>query len=270
MLGNRLMYSRSFSWPLDISEAFLEFNKDITTDNGFEEQARGIFISPDGLKLFCMTSSRIYQYTLNYSWDISSVVDDNVYFKPVESEIDGIFFDPTGTKMYFVGFFDSSYQYSLSIPWDLSSTVTRITSLDLPDYTYPLDSFISPNGVYYYIAKFSGGVQMWVMSTPWSLASATFTASTVFTPITTYASGLSFNPSGTKMYIMDAKEDAGVIYQYSLSTPWYVNTASYDSKSLDISSNGGMFSGMFINDKAKFFCVNDDGDYHSHVYYYRF
>ena len=51
---------------------------------------------------------------------------------------------------------------------------------------------------------------------------------------TTVIYSVDFKTDGTKMYALDLVGD--VIYQYSLSTPWDVSTASYDSKSLSAAS----------------------------------
>ena len=48
--------------------------------------------------------------------------------------------------------------------------------------------------------------------------------------------GLAFKSDGTKMYI--SGEITGSVYQYSLSTPWVVSTASYDSISFSPASQG--------------------------------
>ena len=46
---------------------------------------------------------------------------------------------------------------------------------------------------------------------------------------------VNFSPDGTKMYVVDFAVSGGV-YQYSLSTPWAVNTATYDSVSVSPST----------------------------------
>jgi sugar lactone lactonase YvrE len=54
-----------------------------------------------------------------------------------------------------------------------------------------------------------------------------------------------FNSDGTKMWIIDAGNDA--IFQYSLSTAWDISTASYDSKSLSVSSQATSPTGFAFN-----------------------
>lgn len=45
-----------------------------------------------------------------------------------------------------------------------------------------------------------------------------------------YAFNFTFNAAGTKLYESGSN---GILYQYTLSTPWRISTASYDSKSFD-------------------------------------
>jgi len=49
--------------------------------------------------------------------------------------------------------------------------------------------------------------------------------------------GITFKPDGTKMYLVGNTGDR--VYQYSLSTPWSLSTASYDSVSFSVSSQDG-------------------------------
>ena len=49
-----------------------------------------------------------------------------------------------------------------------------------------------------------------------------------------FPSDLVFNNTGTRMYVGSQSNNA--IYQYNLSTPWDVSTASYSSNSLDVST----------------------------------
>jgi len=65
-------------------------------------------------------------------------------------------------------------------------------------------------------------------------------------------SGIAFNTNGTKMYLVGTDNDS--VYQYSLSTPFNVSTASYDSVTLNVSSQSVFPSAIeFNNDGTKMF-----------------
>ena len=65
-------------------------------------------------------------------------------------------------------------------------------------------------------------------------------------------SGIAFNTDGTKMYLVGTDNDS--VYQYSLSTPFNVSTASYDSVTLNVSSQSVFPTAIeFNNDGTKMF-----------------
>jgi hypothetical protein len=68
----------------------------------------------------------------------------------------------------------------------------------------------------------------------WNLAAATYTTKS-FSVLAqdTSPSGLSFSKDGTTMYM--AGKTNSTVYQYTLSTPWDISTASYANKSVSVS-----------------------------------
>lgn len=66
--------------------------------------------------------------------------------------------------------------------------------------------------------------------------------------------GITFKPDGTKMYLVGNTGDR--VYQYSLSTPWSLSTASYDSVSFSVSGqDGNPMRVAFNNTGTKMFLV---------------
>ena len=71
--------------------------------------------------------------------------------------------------------------------------------------------------------------------------------------------GFYFKPDGTKVYILGNTTDT--VYQYSLSAAWDVSTASYDSKSFSVSSQGTFPYGLtFKTDGTKMYFSDYSGD----------
>ena len=67
-----------------------------------------------------------------------------------------------------------------------------------------------------------------------------------------FPAGLFFKPDGTKMYM--SGQGADDVFQYTLSTPWDIATASYDSVALDMSSIDTNVRGLFFKpDGTKLF-----------------
>lgn len=74
------------------------------------------------------------------------------------------------------------------------------------------------------------------------------------------SSAVIFKPDGTKMFIGCAGGATDPIYQYTLSTPWDVSTASYDSVSFNDSGSGSPYGFRFNNDGTKAFRYFNDGN----------
>lgn len=71
--------------------------------------------------------------------------------------------------------------------------------------------------------------------------------------------GLAFGDSGSKMYVVGSSSDT--VYQYALTTPWDIATASYASKSKDVSSETVIPTGIFFKpDGTKMYIVDNAGD----------
>ena len=83
-----------------------------------------------------------------------------------------------------------------------------------------------------------GGVYKYTLTTAWDISTASYsgqffsTASQDGTPI-----GLAFQPDGTRMFVLGF--NANQVFQYSLSTPWNLATASYGGIALTIGSDSG-------------------------------
>ena len=94
------------------------------------------------------------------------------------------------------------------------------------------------------------------MSTPWDISTATYDSlSKDLTGEDTSPTGFTLKKDGTKMYSGGAGSQ--LIYQYTLSTPFNISTASYDSVSKDVSSEDsvGPRSIVFKQDGTKLYML---------------
>jgi predicted NAD-dependent protein-ADP-ribosyltransferase YbiA (DUF1768 family) len=99
----------------------------------------------------------------------------------------------------------------------------------------PTDLFFSPDGLKMYIIGSTGDdVNEYNLSTAWVVSSAVFVTNFSVSGQDTIPAGLFFRADGTKMYIVGQTNDT--VFQYTLSTPWSVATASYDSISFSVAS----------------------------------
>jgi hypothetical protein len=97
------------------------------------------------------------------------------------------------------------------------------------------DVFFSPDGLKMYIVGATGDeVNEYNLSTAWVVSSAVFVINFSVVGQDTAAHGLFFRADGTKMYILGQTNNS--VFQYTLSTPWSVATASYDSISFSVAT----------------------------------
>jgi DNA-binding beta-propeller fold protein YncE len=74
-----------------------------------------------------------------------------------------------------------------------------------------------------------------------------------------YPTGIEFKSDGKKMYVIGTENDR--IYQYSLSSDWSVETASYDSKYLDFSMSESAPTAIFFKpDGSGLFILGQEKD----------
>ena len=79
--------------------------------------------------------------------------------------------------------------------------------------------------------------------------------------------GLDFNADGTKMFVIGYASDT--VFQYSLSTPYDVSTASYDNVSVSVATQAPVPRGMkFKPDGTRLYIVNYVSDSSDAIYQY--
>lgn len=146
----------------------------------------------------------------------------------------GIFVGDSGTKLYISDDTNNAiYQFTLSAANSLVGA--SYASLSYADANLTDKGlFFRPDGTrVYYITSGTKNVQQRTLSTPWNISSASGGATAdISSQVSGTANGLAFKSDGASMYVLDGS--SGILYQYTLGTPWDVSTASYASKSLNI------------------------------------
>ena len=140
--------------------------------------------------------------------------------------------------------------------WDISTASYDSLSFSVSSQTgSPQSMMFKDDGTKLYVlANSPDTVFQYSLSTAWDISTASYDS--VSFSVTTQApnpQGLDFKPDGTKMFVVGVTNDT--VYQYGLSTPWDLSTASYDSVSLLVQTlkpNGVKFS----NDGTKLFTTD--------------
>ena len=139
-----------------------------------------------------------------------------------------------------VDFYNGSLQNTAVLPTDCfgeieSGIYKSAFSLTTQD-TAPTSVWFRCDGTKFYVSgNANDSIFEYDLSTPWDISTASYStnsfdlSSELTTPM-----GVALKLDGTKMYVLGLTNQA--IYQYTLSTAWDVSTASYDSVSLNVST----------------------------------
>lgn len=159
---------------------------------------------------------------------------------------------PDGLIIFVLGFNNRTvFQYELSTAWEINtasftgspekkfSVVTQATS--------PQGIFVKPDGTELYVTDgTTNTIYQYTLSTPWDITSASYSGSPEkkfsVSGETTNPKELSIRSDGKVLFLADAAFSR--IHQYTLGTAWEINTASYDSKFLDVSGEGSSHHGL--------------------------
>jgi len=163
------------------------------------------------------------------SWDQTPVR----YTFTSDNAPQGITFKPDGTVIYIVGTTAPQrvYQLRLNSAWDQSTAINTAAFSVATQDTSPQDIWFKPDGSEMYIlGNTNKRVWQYHLNTPWDINTASFivnsnTANGLLQTQDSTVTGLTFKPDGTQMYVNGSSNNA--VYQYTLSTPWSVNTATY-------------------------------------------
>jgi sugar lactone lactonase YvrE len=204
----------------------------------------GLAFKPDGTKMYMLGQggNTVYQYTLSTPWDVSTATYDTISKSVAaqDTQTFSVSFKPDGLKMYTNGTTNGRvYQYTLSTAWDVSTATydSVFKSVSAQD-TQMYDAVFKPDGTKMYTIGWNNKrVYQYTLSTAWDLSTATYDSiSFLVSGQDTSPNSIAFNSDGTEMYMLG--QSGNSVYQYTLSTPWVVSSATYDSISFSVVSQG--------------------------------
>ena len=188
----------------------------------------------------------------SYDFETFSVISQ-------ETLPEAIAFKPDGTKMFIAGRTgDDVNEYTLSTAFDVT-TASFVDSYSVATNEVNVTGlFFSTDGTKFYVVGTSNDtVYQYNLTTAWDVSTAGYFTFFSVNSQSTSPQGISFKSDGTKMYVMDVTNNT--IWQYSLSTAWGVNTASYDSKSFNVGTQAATGSDLAFNDTGTRLIVLDRG-----------
>jgi len=156
-----------------------------------------------------------------------------------ESTPAGLFFGNAGSSFYVVGTTnDRVLQYNMSSTNMANTGVLFGNVIVSGQDTAPNDLFINSTGANMYVlGQTNRVVYQYTIPTPWNITTATYsTLSANVAAQDTAPTGLWFKPDLTTMYMVGSTNNT--VYQYTLSTPGNIATATYASKSFNVTAGG--------------------------------
>ena len=147
----------------------------------------------------------------------------------------------------------------VGVSYDLANAVYDSVSFSTSSYqTSPTSLFFKPDGTKMYTTGNAGDdIDEYTLSTAWDISTASHVQIFGVTSQDTYPAGVFFKPDGLRMFILGRSSSAA--YQYTLSTAWDISTASYDSVSFSLSSQGAAKAGFFFKPDGTTLFVSDYG-----------
>jgi 6-phosphogluconolactonase (cycloisomerase 2 family) len=209
---------------------------------------------------------------ITLSVDKATLRSANVFISPPpsgESQPTGLTFSPSGTRMYVIGTnTDKVYQYKLSTAFDVSTATYTSKNISVantstagPGDTDPRDVQFHPEGHTMYIVGIDRDtIYQYSLSTAWDVSTSTYASKSKDVSVQdTNPQSLAFSDDGSKMYILGSTNDR--IFQYTLSTPWDVSTATYASKFLSVAAQeNSPLAMVFSVDGKKVLVVGSTND----------
>ena len=244
----------------DVSTASFSQSFSVSAQDG---RPQGLFFKPDGTKMYFTGRDGVdvNEYDLSSAWDISTAsFSQRFSVSARESEPQGLFFKPDGTKMYITGTQGVDVtEYNLSSAWDISTaSFSQNFSVSAQDSS-PQGVFFKPDGAKMYIAANSNdNVYEYDLSSAWDVSTASFSQSFSVSAQDASPTGIFFKPDGAKMYVLGSSADN--VNEYDLSGSWDISTASF-LQSFSVSAQDSSPQDIFFRfDGIKMYILGTGGD----------
>lgn len=215
-------------------------------------------LKPDGTKMYTsvtQTGCYIYEWDLATAGDPSTAVMTDYATAPAQTGVgfNWMGFKPDGTKFYgLINSNDTLYEYDLSTAWDITTiTSSGVLKAFTSEDSSPTSFYFKPDGTkLYMLGATSDDIFEYDLSTAWDLSSISYTSSSYAQTQTTTTNSMTMNHTGDKLFTGSASDD--YIYQYSLSTPWDITSASYDGTLIGVlNQETGLLTLLFNSDGSK-------------------
>jgi hypothetical protein len=195
------------------------------------------------------SSGVVYQYDMTTAFDVStaSYASKSFNTNSQTTGVAGLHFHPDGVKMYAIGAVnnDSVFQYALSTAYDVSTASYESKSFNFSSQNNEgVGLYLGSGGTKMFVAGNTGDIiYQYTLSTAYDVSTASYdSVSFDVTAQDSAPQSMTFNEKGDIMLIGGAAN--GAVFQYNLTTPFSLSTASYSGISL--SAQGANPAGLSL------------------------
>lgn len=231
----------------------------------------GLTFSPDGTVMVVSgdTQNRLFQYTLSTGFDLTTASYANKSYdaSSLDSAPRGVRFNNDGTKIIWIGEANKRvYAVPLTTAYDLS-TASGSASFNIPSAqtTDPTGLEFNPDGtIMYIVGRDTDECYQYTLSTGFDVTTATYANKKVLLSSGIGGldpRGLFITADGTKLYHCGTAQ--WKVFEFEMSTPFDVSTASYTSRSKSINPDSTELTGVFFTSDAigKMYVIGQGNDY---------
>lgn len=202
---------------------------------------RGFAFKPDGTGLVVNDTQNLHRYTLGTPWDISTAAfaNEERRVREFDHNVESIDFNDDGSKLYTVGrLYHRITAFNLPTNYEIGA-MNRPGALNVEaDTTAIAAATMAPDGSKLYLVdRTDANVLEYTLSTPYEIHTGTLASTLDVSGQDITPESMDFADGGSRMYVTGNASD--LVYQYSLSTPYDISTASFvASGSVDVEANG--------------------------------
>ena len=156
---------------------------------------------------------------------------NNVSVAAKELNANDIFFSNTGSYMYILGATSNAnvYQYNLTSSWNVATAVYESNIYIGVRDTDPQGLFFRSDGKkMYFVGNTNDRVYEYDLANAWLANTATHLQNVSIATQDTSPRAVTFSNTGSSMYVLGGATNN--VYQYTLSTPWNVATATFTTR----------------------------------------
>lgn len=230
---------------------------------GKETQPTGIFIKPDGTKMYVTgyASDNVNEYSLGAPWDISTAsFSDSFSLQTQTSDARAIYFSPDGAKLFVADLNNGVYSFGLSTPWSIA-TASYLEFLGGPFYSYE-GLYFKPDGMsFFLLSRGSSDVYEYSLQSAWTLSGGSLAKQIDLQSIggaDATELGLTFKNDGTSFFV--TYEGPDTLEEYEMSTPWDITTAAFLRSLSTAGQDATMQSPFFKPDGSALYIVGRGSD----------